>query len=483
MHMSRRATAAIAFAVLTAAPAAAVDYRGGVEGAVSCPFERCGDFGSGGGSRAVRFDANWIVGTLFNEPVVNTQISWSPKDVSAHLPAAYRRADPSLGSDPEALKRIRIYDTKLKMTVAHDNEHYTLEVDPGVPQGAGQGMSFNVAGSPDWDRLLKDSNGKFIPPEQAKDVLRAGFNVVKTELTQARMDTSQLEQWWFGKNIGRYNDVLRQTVDQRLDALSLAFGLPVKEIRDQLDAYAKGKSPREHFDKLKEVLDKLAPDRLPAKYLGGTIESKKKLATYAILTERADEYLADSLGDLPPVPSATPGQYESWLDQMRDKLLDNKITIARLQENELRAQLLEAEKRAAAEREAAQLKAEAERRAAEEMRAAEQRAEEAREAERRADEAREERRERRAKRRYRSKPYESGIAEWARPPSGGCPAGTFMNGYGSCVAIFTGSDGKSESARPSGSYSMPETRYNQPAPARAGTTTPGPCGRGPTCGK
>ena len=336
--------AALGVVLIAAQPARAVDFSGSLATSV-CPQKVC----IGEPGKPIDVTVGYKAGTLFGEPVVNTQIRWQPRSVAAHLPAIYSQADPSLlasRADGEAASMLRIYDTRVRLTIRRGNKTYTQETDAGIPGKPGKDVSYNVAGSPDWSRMLKGPDGKYVSAEEAKAVMKDGFRVANAEMVSTSVDTSRLETWWLDKNIDRYTDPLKGAIDKRLEALSEAFDLPVDELRAQVAAISGKGDGRAALAKLQAILDKLSPDRLPPKYLGTGPERLIRMKRYADAIRGSEEAFREAVKGLPPMPG-TSEVYDNWYQQVQGRFARDAARLARLQGQQDEANRIEREAREA----------------------------------------------------------------------------------------------------------------------------------------
>lgn len=304
----------------------------------------------------IKAKIDWKVGFLVGEPVIDTRIAWKPDavfgNVKGLVPPIYTEADPDLFYKAgEAAAQLRLYEAKARLTVQHGNQTYTIDSDLGVPDVAGDKTSYNVPGSPDWSRLFRDQNGAFIPAGLAKEIMGSGSMAgAEATLVSAKMDTSKFEDWWLDKNVDRYAAPLRAAIDGRLAALEVSFGLPTAGLRAEIAGLGAGLSSEALVDKLETILRKLAPDRIPAKFLGEGPEKLAKLHRYAQLVAPTENALRNATKGLPPMPGSSKA-YETWYDQVAVRMNTDAARLAHLQGLEEEALRAEAEAEAARQRE------------------------------------------------------------------------------------------------------------------------------------
>ncbi len=286
------------------------------------------------GRPAVRGEVRWAAGLLYGEPVVDMRLTWEPGTITHHLKPIYSSADPSLsvaGAGSEAAQQLRLYDARARLSVDMGGARYTLDADLGVPGRPGGEESYNVAGSPDWSRLFRDRDGNFVPADHARWIFDSGaMRTATVGITQARIDTSRFESWWLDKNVERYAGPLRDAIDARLDALGNAFDLPTDDIRAEIAALGPGLSGRALVGKLEDILFKLSPDRIPAKFMGEGPDKLWRLKAYAERIAGSEARLRAATEGLPPMPGSS-AAYDTWRDQIGIRLTQDAERLARLQ--------------------------------------------------------------------------------------------------------------------------------------------------------
>ena len=299
---------------------------------------------------------DWQVGPLVGEPVIDSRIAWRPTEsfggISDLVPPIYGQADPNLfyNTSNEAAEQLRLYEAKARISVRYGNQTYTIDSDLGVPDKAGDKSSYNVAGSPSWDRLFRDQSGAFISAAQAKEIFGSGSMAgAEATLVSAKMDTSKFEEWWLDKNVERYAAPLRSAIDGRLAALENSFGLPTADLRAEIAGLQGGKDARALIGKLEGILQKLSPDRIPAKFLGEGPQKLARLHAYGLSIAATEDALREATKGLPPMPGSSKA-YETWYDQVAVRMNNDAAKLAHLQGLKEEAERAEREAAAAAQR-------------------------------------------------------------------------------------------------------------------------------------
>lgn len=355
-------------------------------------------------STGINANIGWRVGMLAGQPLVELAMNWTPTDLRGMLPAGYQRADPGLvaGLDEKANAKLSLYAVDVAIGFQHEGRSYTITEGVGVPAAPGNESSFNVPASYEWNGFIKDASGNFVDAQTAKAIVKAGIKPTGAAIVQAKVNTFDLQTYWYDKNVDRYNAPLREAVESQLLLLEDTFGLPVDEIRVALATYEAEHSPQEVNRKLASMFERLTPANLPEKYLGAGLARDIKLSIYADALGGIDGRLRLQMNELPPLPGHDVLGHQTWLDEQKAMFRTRELRLALLREDVREAQHIENEI------------AEAKRR--EERRREEERAEREREKvwefERRA-EARE-RREAKARARYRdvNRPYGESDGGW-----------------------------------------------------------------------
>ncbi|MBZ0262435.1 MAG: hypothetical protein K8F90_17760 [Hyphomicrobiales bacterium] len=305
----------------------------GSDGSNACIGEN-GNCSSIGSTSNIYAKVNWQAGPLVGEPVIDTRIAWNTTlgGVTGLVPPIYSEADATLFlNSGEAAEHLRLYQATARITVHHGNQTYTIDSDLGVPEGAGVKTGYNVAASPSWDRLFRNSNGDFIPAAQAKEIFASrDMAGAEATLVSAKMDTSKFEQWWLDKNVERYAAPLREAIDGRLAALEANFGLPTEELRAEIAALKGGKNAQALIDKLEGILHKLSPDRIPAKFLGTGPDKLARLHAYGLSIANSEDALRAATKHLPPMPGSSEA-YEIWYDNVAVRINRDAARLAHLQ--------------------------------------------------------------------------------------------------------------------------------------------------------
>lgn len=169
------------------------------------------DFDAGIEGVPVELDFKWSIDTLLGSPVVSCQARWKIVDsgstpaVNVRLPTK-RGYKMTLVKPPlSVLNKIRIYDveikTRLKAPGTLGSVTYYHDLDPGVMAGAGSSLSFNVPGSPRWDRLFKYSSDQYIEEKFSKPIVvgmkkqRRDFALVPESFLSLKFNLSAVKEW------------------------------------------------------------------------------------------------------------------------------------------------------------------------------------------------------------------------------------------------------------------------------------------------
>ena len=181
----------------------------------------------------VSFHINWRVYSLMGEPVEYYEAAWLlPDRVRITLQPEFLkryRVGNNLEVPRQVLDKIRIVELVFWGTVGEANGAWGLWMDPGAmakpyiyAYSAGQQvqgindfrrlsqdrkksyMSFNSAGSPDWNNLFVNNNGSRpgYPDEFSKELMKRGFSVgtgrEEVLLRRLRFDLTAVREWLLG---------------------------------------------------------------------------------------------------------------------------------------------------------------------------------------------------------------------------------------------------------------------------------------------
>ncbi len=255
------------------------------------------------------YEAAWKVWILMGSIVTNAQIKWRFSDRTyLPLPLPPGGSD-SIGSIPQAAwKRISLYDVKLKLIGHRKNrseQRYSITIDLGVPWKPGEDKwSFNVPGSPDWDKLFEPVGpGSLLSTDQAKALFNEGFVVDGVELVDPKMSFVAFHDKLLEGRADWRADTMRRTVSKQIDNVEKLAGLPADRLRVRLvkaDAIRK-ENPNQIPSDLQKLYDKLnagVPNRFVAPARRGayqrarekTAEKGRREVKLLLPGQRADRY-------------------------------------------------------------------------------------------------------------------------------------------------------------------------------------------------
>jgi hypothetical protein len=262
---------ALAALLLAAPPAQSLEIKGKDAGSYEFPAQ---DQLPG-----FNYQVAWKVWTLMGSVITDAQIKWQLPD-GARLPlpeppGGY--ADKS--SVPQsAWERISLYDVKLQV-VGHlknrSDVRYSIIIDLGVPWKPGaEKWSFNVPGSPEWDKLVSHfnpgggNNGQYLSASEAKSLFKDGFIADQTSLIDPKLSLVV----YFDKLLEGRADwrtgIMRRTVTDQIGNIERYAGLPTAKLQERLDraVAALKENPKRIPDDLQRLFDKLNAG-IPDKYI------------------------------------------------------------------------------------------------------------------------------------------------------------------------------------------------------------------------
>jgi len=198
------------------------------------------------------YDVKWKLDTLLNEPLRNLSIRWrfpiTGKIVGEDLTSfkGYQQSFPISDLPPHILETIRIYDVKVRITLARPGvgKEATVTFDAGVPDKAGPNWSYNVTGSPSWNKLMK-SIGTHQPftEDSAKTLMSAKKLEGRSgETMTAKVRLGEALRWLKRKSDKEPLRRMLKGAKEHLYVLNSTLGLPTenmelefKYLEDQLD--------------------------------------------------------------------------------------------------------------------------------------------------------------------------------------------------------------------------------------------------------
>ncbi|MCA2007953.1 hypothetical protein [Tritonibacter mobilis] len=201
--------------------------------------------GTGHSGTGARVSIDWAaevkIGSFLGEPVVSTRFRYDLDGGMVTLPTSTLKGSPyethTLESLPQvAQDMVRLYDVKLKAEFASPRGDLYLISDVGLPGKPGE-WSFNVPGSPDWDRLFihagtSPQNPRYLPGEEARALVRSGLSASGASVLSAGLTLYDLHNWYERENPSHYLDVYDRALDRLEEGIYLSYGLPTYAGRD-----------------------------------------------------------------------------------------------------------------------------------------------------------------------------------------------------------------------------------------------------------
>jgi len=312
---------ALAALLLAAPPAQSLEIKGKGSGSYEFPAQ---DQLPG-----FKYQVAWKVWTLMGGVITDAQIKWQLPDGSRlplpEPPGGY--AD--ISTVPQtAWERISLYDVKLQI-VGHlknrSDVRYSIIIDLGVPWKPGaEKWSFNVPGSPEWDKLVSHfnpgggNNGQYLSASEAKSLFKDGFIADQTSLIDPKLSLVV----YFDKLLeGRADwraDVMRRTVTAQIGNIGRYAGLPTAKLQERLDrAVAVLKeNPKRIPDDLQRLFDKLNTG-IPDKYI--------RPARRELYNRERDKASGNTRAELKLfLPGGRSDGYAAWRDAKQAELKKRK---------------------------------------------------------------------------------------------------------------------------------------------------------------
>jgi len=189
------------------------------------------------------FDVKWSLGTLMGEPVRNLSMRWSfpfgAEIVGEKLTPfdAYSKRF-AISDLPKSIqKTIRLYDVKVKIGFSEisDRGRFSsadVTFDAGVPAADGNEWSYNVPGSPAWEKFVtRPGMNTYFSKEEAKAVLKEkNLYSVWAQNVSAKVKLGEALRWLRRKSDKAPLEYMLKGARKHLKANEKYAGLPVGDI-------------------------------------------------------------------------------------------------------------------------------------------------------------------------------------------------------------------------------------------------------------
>jgi len=190
------------------------------------------------------YDAKWELQTLMGEPLRKLQIRWRfpifGKIVGKDLTPFEGYKNSFLVSDLPANIRakIRIYGVKVRVSVARSNigKEANITFDAGVPDKAGMDWSYNVTGSPSWEKFMTYiGTHEALSVEKSKTLMKSEILEGRSaETMQAKVHLGEVLRWLRRKSDKEPVRTMIKGAREHIEVLDSVLGLPTRGLEMEL---------------------------------------------------------------------------------------------------------------------------------------------------------------------------------------------------------------------------------------------------------
>ncbi|GGB52012.1 hypothetical protein GCM10011316_25010 [Roseibium aquae] len=231
------------------------------------------------------YEAKVSVKSLLGEPVVAASFRWllDPRASGVELRVLdgdrlETRPIPVSELGEEAAKQLGIYNVTLRLVVRAGNKQYVMFIDAGaIANGDGKSWSYNVAGSPNYDKFLlnsfatEDAPNLYVSAEEAQSAMKQGLEPVSLSVHSFSVSSQKLVRWYENNSRERRIPGRISLLRRLSESVERNFGYAV-DVNAMLDSAEQAGLAttgdrlaryQAHFDKLTEYIDKLkdVPER------------------------------------------------------------------------------------------------------------------------------------------------------------------------------------------------------------------------------
>ena len=219
----------------------------------------------------IKVDYQWALSSLMDEPIKGMTLSWSYGEFNSLVPVTFKEMQNGEIVHTMAPRKVveECYPITIELTAELKNRKgVTLSIDGGAISSSGD--SYNVKGSPAWNKLFKRHN-TFMPREKAKDVfydknLTLNFTENRSKVV---FNLTPLKEWYaksqLNKRVKTYCNELDNTYSN-LKIISNKFPYAIKKAK--LDTYC-SLPANEVVDRLKQEINKLNDQDFIKSYFEG----------------------------------------------------------------------------------------------------------------------------------------------------------------------------------------------------------------------
>jgi hypothetical protein len=290
------------------------------------------------------FDANWKLETLLNEPLRNLNIRWrlpiAGKITGKNLTPfrGYQDSFPISDLPPHIRKTIRIYDLKVRVTLAQPQTSWlaTVTFDAGVPGHAGTDWSYNVTGSPPWDEFMNQiGTGTHLTEEAAKGLMSVEQLEGRSgETMEAKVRLGEALRWLKRKSDKQSVQKMLKGAREHLYVLKSVLGLPTESMELEFNLLEQQLDRAESISSLDNVRRQMTTalqnleQGVPNRYLVPGLERhyhEQRTKITAWVRSQLDA-LDQALGDF----SRSAEAYDQWKKTREIELADAERRLASL---------------------------------------------------------------------------------------------------------------------------------------------------------
>ncbi|GAA4227495.1 uncharacterized protein YfaP (DUF2135 family) [Sagittula marina] len=183
----------------------------------------------------LNWNAQVKIGRLLGEPMVSSRFRFDLLGGTVTLPSTTaegtsRYETYSLVSLPKAAWQIiELYDVKLRLDFRGSSDDFYLITDVGLPGESGE-WSFNVPGSPNWDKLFIKGSSQaddpvYLDGARAKQEFSQGLSLVSGYIVEAHLSLFDLHSWYDQLNPDYYIDAYGTAIRQLEDGMRISYGI------------------------------------------------------------------------------------------------------------------------------------------------------------------------------------------------------------------------------------------------------------------
>ncbi|MCV6623302.1 MAG: hypothetical protein OIF51_16285 [Cellvibrionaceae bacterium] len=245
---------------------------------------------------SIQYDVSWELNTLLGEPLKLAKLKWYlPEGATingsniSNLPS-YRHNVPLKLIPPQILENIKLYDVNISIKYVQlgSGDSFWVDFDLGIPGKHGGEHSFNVYGSPKWDKLFKGhSNDLYFDAESTRSLMKKGeFRAAQIKINKAKVKLNDVLLWIQKNSDKKAINIKLTNARKHLDIIDSVLELPASKLARELDYFedllerADSFSAIAKLDKKVDMVIKKLESGVPARYqlpgIGNYYASKRR---------------------------------------------------------------------------------------------------------------------------------------------------------------------------------------------------------------